>query len=363
MVEQRVQDNKAKEIINKCAPGWSWCSNRSSDGKGRIWIIWDPNKIQFTMLQNLTQYIHGKVHNISSSRQFAFTAIYGLHTIAHRCAMWEALRNLDSQMTNPWLIMVDFNAIMDIEDRVNGTTMQENEIKEFRALMEDCRLNELTTVGRSYTWTNSHVYSRIDRAIVNAHWMMNMPPIQVNVMDPQFSDHSPLCIELEITMDTRGKPFKFFNYLADHTYFENIIRERWDNKERSMKGIWQNLRNVKAALKSLNRKEFASTTNKVQQPRETLASIQAQMRTTTAPADMFDTEKITKQQLEKWSKIEENIYKQRSRVQWLKLGDSNTAFFFTSMKGRTTQNQIKLLTTDDGRFGSDRPDACRWRCL
>ncbi|XP_070002866.1 uncharacterized protein [Nicotiana sylvestris] len=117
-----------------------------------------------------------------------------------------------------------------------------------------------------------------------------------------------------------------------------------------MKGIWYNLKKVKFALKSLNRKEFACTTSKVQQLRETLASIQAQMRTTTTPTDMFDTEKITKQQLEKCSKIEESIYKQRSRVQWLKLGDSNTAFFFASMKVRAAQNQIKLLTADDGRL-------------
>ncbi|XP_070002865.1 uncharacterized protein LOC142165884 [Nicotiana tabacum] len=35
----------------------------------------------------------------------------------------EALRRVDSQLTNPWLIMGDFNAIMDIEDMVNGTTV------------------------------------------------------------------------------------------------------------------------------------------------------------------------------------------------------------------------------------------------
>ncbi|XP_019264016.1 PREDICTED: uncharacterized protein LOC109241706 [Nicotiana attenuata] len=87
----------------------------------------------------------------------------------HQCDMWEALRRIDSQMTNSWLIMGDFNAVMDIEDRINGTVVQENEIKDFRSLMEDCRLNELRTVGRSYTWTNSHVYNKIDRAIVNAH--------------------------------------------------------------------------------------------------------------------------------------------------------------------------------------------------
>lgn len=51
------------------------------------------------------------------------TAIYGLHTIAHQCALWDALRDLGSQINSPWLIMGDFNAILDIDDRVNGTAM------------------------------------------------------------------------------------------------------------------------------------------------------------------------------------------------------------------------------------------------
>ncbi|XP_019232084.1 PREDICTED: uncharacterized protein LOC109212845 [Nicotiana attenuata] len=277
IVEHRVQSNKEREIINKCAPGWSWCSNSSDTEKGRIWILWDTTSIQFTLIEKHAQYIHGIVENSCSSKQIAFTAIYGLHTIAHRCDMWEALRSIDSQLTNSWLIMGDFNAIRDIEDRVNGTVVQENEIKDFRSLMEDCSLNELGTMGRDYTWTNSHVYSRIDRALVNAHWMINMPPVQVHVMDPQFSDHSPLCIELEAEPEHKGRLFKFFNCLAEHPDFDSVIRDSWNKENRNIKDIWNNLKSVKVALKSLNKKEFTSTTSKVQQLREELASIQAQI--------------------------------------------------------------------------------------
>ncbi|XP_019255013.1 PREDICTED: uncharacterized protein LOC109233583 [Nicotiana attenuata] len=287
----------------------------------KLEIGWEKKKGKHHLIQNLYEDSH-------------LESIYGLHTIAHRCDMWEALRRIDSQMNNSWLIMGDFNAIRDIEDRVNGTVVQENEIKDFRSLMEDCRLNEVGTVGRSYTWRNSRFYSRIDRAIVNAHWMINMPPMQVHVMDPQFSDHSPLCIELEVELEHKGRPFKFFNCLAEHPDFDSIIRDIWNKENRSMKDIWHNLKSVKVALKSLNKREFTSTTNEVQQLREELANIQAQMRTTTTIADMFESERNAKNQLEKWSTIEESIYRQRSRIQWLQLGDTNTAFFFASMKGR-----------------------------
>lgn len=46
--------------------------------------------------------------------------------------------------------------------------------------------------------------------------------------------------------------------------------------------------------------------------------------------------------------IEENAMQQKSRVQWLKLGDDNSAYFFAHMKNRVAQNTITSLTTAAG---------------
>ncbi|XP_019251252.1 PREDICTED: uncharacterized protein LOC109230184 [Nicotiana attenuata] len=64
--------------------------------------------------------------------------------------------------------------------------------------------------------------------------------------------------------------------------------------------------------------------------------------------DLIEKEKALKGELEKWSLIEESIYKQRSRVQWLKPGDSNSAFFFAHMKNRSNLNGIQALTNEMG---------------
>lgn len=72
------------------------------------------------------------------------------------------------------------------------------------------------------------------------------------------------------------------------------------------------------------------------------------MRTSNAPNGLFKEEKYLMLQLEKWDKIEESIYKQKSRVQWLQLGDTNSAYFFASMKGRKVQNKITKLIDSNG---------------
>ncbi|XP_019261680.1 PREDICTED: uncharacterized protein LOC109239556 [Nicotiana attenuata] len=63
---------------------------------------------------------------------------------------------------------------------------------------------------------------------------------------------------------------------------------------------------------------------------------------------LFEIEKEMIQQLEKWDKIEESFYKQKSRIQWLQLGDTNSAYFFASMKRRMGQNQITKLIDSKG---------------
>lgn len=104
---------------------------------------------------------------MESRRKFQFTAVYGLHTIEERTSLWTTLITLDTTI-GPWLIMGDFNSILLMEDKEVDSQVQEHETRNFKNFVEDCHLSELPSVEISYTWTKGHVYSRIDKAIVNA---------------------------------------------------------------------------------------------------------------------------------------------------------------------------------------------------
>lgn len=49
------------------------------------------------------------------------------------------------------------------------------------------------------------------------------------------------------------------------------------------------------------------------------------------------------QEVVKWMDIQESIYRQKARVDWVKLGDSNTKFFFNVMKQRQSRNRIDTI--------------------
>lgn len=90
-------------------------------------------------------------------------------------SLWDSFRGLTQIIQGPWLAMGDYNSILTMEDRQNGAPEQDIETRDFKECKFDCGLTELVTVGREYTWTNNHVYSRIDRALSNClgHYATN----------------------------------------------------------------------------------------------------------------------------------------------------------------------------------------------
>ncbi|XP_075084750.1 uncharacterized protein LOC142168002 [Nicotiana tabacum] len=117
-----------------------------------------------------------------------------------------------------------------------------------------------------------------------------------------------------------------------------------------MEKVWQKLILVKHELKKLHTKEFKRVREKVQTIRRQLQETQEKMQDPDHQTSLFDTEKELRGKLEKWGVIEESIMRQKSRTQWLKLGDSNSAYFYACLKNRTTMNSIKSLVNQYGKL-------------
>lgn len=285
---------------------------------------------------------------MASRQEFTFTAIYGLHTVDARKSLWVDLLSWGHSQQRPWLCMGDFNTILSDDGRSNGNPIQEWEVRDFKEFMMKAGMTEMRTVGRNFTWTNSHVFSRIDRAVVHSEWITKMPHLDAMVMDPYFSNHFPLCVKFG-EEPQNPRPFRFFNHLADHKEFLQIVTNVWTRKEiAQMPVIWKKLKEVKGELKKLNTTEFAAVDTKVKHARQQLKEIQERIRNNYLQTKLFEEEEEMKKRLEKWVNIEESIFNQKSRNQWLKLGDSNSAFFFANMKSRVSQNKIRSLMTATG---------------
>ncbi|WMV30242.1 hypothetical protein MTR67_023627 [Solanum verrucosum] len=169
--------------------------------------------------------------------------------------------------------MGDFNSILTQEDRPIGSQVQEAEAMDFKECLSECNLSELQTRERNFTWTNEHVFSRIDRVIINATWMNMMPIYQVMAMDPLFSDHSPLGLLMEEQRDNQRRPFRFYNCIGQHSEFWMRVQKSWIMQDGGIKGVWRNLKRMKIEMQQLNKVEFIGVTGRVQQLRRELIDV------------------------------------------------------------------------------------------
>ncbi|KAH0633304.1 hypothetical protein KY284_036090 [Solanum tuberosum] len=97
---------------------WEWVDNYNADPRGRIWILWDPNKVHFRVDVVHKQFIHGYV--MTQSLGFYLTGVYGMHTIANRQHLWTGLTHGTNTIADPLVIMGDFKSILHRDDRIGA---------------------------------------------------------------------------------------------------------------------------------------------------------------------------------------------------------------------------------------------------
>lgn len=192
-------------------------------------------------------------------------------------------------------------------------------------------------------------YTRLDRIFGNVEWMMKLGHLLVEYDLSNVSEYSPMFLSFKQVQPHIKVPFIFFNVWADHNKFYDIVKAAWKKNFTSNKldNIWAKLKAPKLEFKHLNNEYFRNTTQNIEKARLDLARVQRQMQTRYSD-QLLTQEKCILQNLEKWSLVEENIMRQKSRAIWIQLGDSNTKYFLVVLKERTQRMQILELRSNYG---------------
>lgn len=187
--------------------------------------------------------------------------------------------------------------------------------------------------------------SNIDRCFANTQWLSEFSNVVVERLEKGVSDHCPQLLRFD-TNETKRGLFKLYNVLTEHDQFEQITKEGWGThrSQNKLRDIWMKCQ----SLKKLNSQWFLKTTKRVANIRQQLQLIQHSLLESNGRVDLIREEKSLLAELEKWSKIEEHIWHQKSRIDWLRLGDSNTKFFHAYAKVRQNTNVIHRLVKSDG---------------
>lgn len=105
------------------------------------------------ILKRHEQYIHCKIKDIDQTSQILLTLVYGLHTVTSRQPLWQELRLLAGCcQLEDWVVMGDFNDLMNVIDRENGNPVTYAEIRDLSQVVVDAQLNEFFCSGPYHSW-------------------------------------------------------------------------------------------------------------------------------------------------------------------------------------------------------------------
>lgn len=114
--------------------------------------------------------------------------------------------------------------------------------------------------GHFYSWSNKSIgeartCSKIDRCIISSLWLTHYSNAIVEYMNLGISDHSPLVLQCVAAGQSKGRPFRFFNYMAEHECFLPILENSWGqySGENMMQSIWRRLKEIKQHLKVIHK--------------------------------------------------------------------------------------------------------------
>lgn len=146
------------------------------------------------------------------------------------------------------------------------------------------------------------------------------------------------------------KPFRFFNFWADHPSFLPLVQEVWREEVRGspMFQLCTKLKSLKRKLKELNNLHFSDIQGRVMQAKARMDSLQRQIQDNPTDPYLCAEEVVAVKNYGDLCRAEESFLRQKSRVQWLNLGDQNTEFFFRMVKSRQGRNKIVSIVKEDG---------------
>ncbi|GJW80608.1 protein LAZ1 [Tanacetum coccineum] len=157
---------------------------------------------------------------------------------------------------------------------------------------------------------------------------------------------------------TRPKTFKFSNILLQQPRFREIVLEEW---QKNISGFWmykvvKRLKLLKRPLRKLLYDQ-GNIFETVKRLRMELDSVQLELDSDPTNYELREEEAAYLKAFNEASRVEERFLQQKAKVDWLKLGDANTAYFYKVVKSQASRNRIDSIMLPNGecRTGDQVP--------
>lgn len=212
-----------------------------------------------------------------SLKKFFVSFFYGLHSVVERRPLWNSLAQFGTNIKHPWLILGDFNSVINTEDRQGHAQVISYEVRDFLNCCFNLGFVDINFTSSIFTWTTRYFLSELDWAICNQDWFTNALYTTARFFPPGcILNHSPCVVSLFHSPKRPKNCFMFFNIWCEHDNFLIIIEKSWNVPLMGTKQyiLCRKLKLLKKPMMELNRKHFGHMSTKAEQARKQLKQAQ-----------------------------------------------------------------------------------------
>ncbi|XP_022040145.1 uncharacterized protein LOC110942657 [Helianthus annuus] len=361
ILESHIDPSNLSKICKAVFRSWSWTSNGSLCNKGtRIIVGWNPLVFDVMVLFQSDQVMHLQLFFKHEKKMLFCSIVYAANYYISRRELWNHLGLHKSLVRNdPWVMLGDFNSALYLEDKSMGCSSTSASMRDFQACVNDIEMLDLNQSGLHFTWSQKPkkgigLMKKIDRVMGNSQFLTLFPNAVAVFCPARLSDHSPSVLKIPVLGKVKHKSFKFANFLVHKPEFLDIVKRIW---ETDVRGVYQfsvvkKLRMLKSPLRVLLFQQ-GNLHRKVQELREKLDQIQRELDSNPASLTISEEETTTRRSYQEALLDEERFLKQKSKVDWLTVGDMNSAFFHSSLKNRVHFSRISVIRDANGKVYED----------
>ncbi|GJY18130.1 RNA-directed DNA polymerase, eukaryota, reverse transcriptase zinc-binding domain protein [Tanacetum coccineum] len=192
--------------------------------------------------------------------------------------------------------------------------------------------------------------SLLDRVMGNSEFLDLFEACHATFLPYVTSDHCPALLVLPNATVRRKRYFRFMNYLADKSEFHKVVEENWNEPVTgcSMFVLAKRLKGMKKHLRELNKRN-GNVYDNVKSLRAELKKVQSDLDKDPYNARLKEDEMILNSAYKNAVLDEENVLKQKTKVEWLREGDHNSAYFHNLLKGRFNKSRIVSVEDNMGK--------------
>ncbi|CAL1405873.1 unnamed protein product [Linum trigynum] len=354
LLEPQMSGESANGVCDKLGFPNS-CRVEATGRAGGVWVFWDGGIFSVQAVAACSQHLTLQISR-GNDPPWMLSAVYTSPRQREQRVLWQGLISESKYIEIPWLLTGDFNAISRPEEKSGlpaRNTLRRCQI--FTERINSAELVDLGFSGPKFTWSRgdhdqTFKASRLDRSLCNLRWNATFPNSTVIHLPRYQSDHNPILtnVILQPSQPYPAKQFRFEAAWMTNNTLPNLISSAWDGNV----ALPMALESLAGKLVHWNEEVFGDVKQRKRRLLARLKGIELRLAGAFSPGLAKLHSKLSRE-LDKVLEQEELIWFQRSRDNWVKYGERNTAYFHQLVNIRRRFNKIEALLDDNDDWVTD----------